>query len=347
MATCASWREARIGFLAAVALLGTLHSVRADDPAKGMVIVYNVEDPDSRPLADYYALKRGVPTSRICEIDVRASETITRAEYNQKIRDPISQFLVRKELIHQEPKTIFDSILGKIPGLETISAKVSCIVLMYGVPLRIDSDPNLAERVPETTKKEFRRNEASVESELATLPTPGAPITGFLRNPFFESASVHFGPPLNNAMLLVGRLDGPDPATVRRMIDDALTAERYGVHGRAYFDWRDTQDRGYVEGDDWIRGAYHACRDAGYECDYDDRPETFRSGLSHDRRRDLRGLVRAQRVRAVCPPGFSFPHRGARVPHPLVERRQRADTDGILGGAIAGQGCGGDHGQRL
>ncbi|MGO9243976.1 MAG: TIGR03790 family protein [Verrucomicrobiia bacterium] len=275
MATCASWREARIGFLVAVALLGTLRTVRADDPAKGMVIVYNVEDPDSRPLADYYALKRGVPTSRICEIDVRASETITRAEYNQKIRDPISQFLVRKELIHQEPKTIFDSILGKIPGLETISAKVSCIVLMYGVPLRIDSDPNLAERVPETTKKEFRRNEASVESELATLPTPGAPITGFLRNPFFESASVHFGPPLNNAMLLVGRLDGPDPATVRRMIDDALTAERYGVHGRAYFDWRDTQDRGYVEGDDWIRGAYHACRDAGYECDYDDRPETF------------------------------------------------------------------------
>jgi uncharacterized protein (TIGR03790 family) len=162
--------------------------------AKGVVIVYNVEDPDSRPLADYYALKRGVPTSQICEIDVRASETITRTEYNQKIRDPISQFLVRG-LIHQEPKTIFDSILGKIPGLGNVSAKVSCIVLMYGVPLRIDSDPNVAERVPETTPKEFRRNEASVESELATLPAPGLPITGFLRNPFFGSASVHFAAP--------------------------------------------------------------------------------------------------------------------------------------------------------
>ena len=67
---------------------------RADDLAKSVVIVYNVEDPDSRPLADYYALKRGVPTSQICEIDVRAAETITRAEYNQKIRDPISRFLV-------------------------------------------------------------------------------------------------------------------------------------------------------------------------------------------------------------------------------------------------------------
>ena len=275
MATFAFWREARIGLLVVVALLGPTRTARADGLAKGVVIVYNVEDPDSRPLADYYALKRGVPASQICEIDVRASETITRAEYNQEIRDPISQFLVRKELIHQEPKTIFDSILGQIPGVATVSAKISCIVLMYGVPLRIDSDPNLAERVPETTKAEFRRNEASVESELATLPSPGLPITGFLRNPFFGSASVHFAAPLNNTMLLVGRLDGPDPQTVRRMIDDALTAERYGVHGRAYFDWRDTQDRGYVEGDDWIRGAYRACRDAGYECDYDDRPETF------------------------------------------------------------------------
>jgi uncharacterized protein (TIGR03790 family) len=275
MAKSAFWHEVRIGFLVAAALLGTWRMVRADDLTKGVVIVYNVEDPDSRPLADYYALKRGVPTSQICEIDIRPAETITRAEYNEKIRDPISQFLVRQNLIHQEPKTILDSVLGRIPGLETVSAKVSCIVLMYGVPLRIDSDPNVVERVAETMKKEFRRNEASVESELATLPSPGAPITGFLKNPFFGSTSMHFGHPLNNTMLLVGRLDGPDPQTVRRMIDDALTAERYGVHGRAYFDWRDTQDSGYVEGDDWIRGAYRAIRDAGYECDYDDRPETF------------------------------------------------------------------------
>jgi uncharacterized protein (TIGR03790 family) len=275
MTTCAFWREAKIGFLVAVALLGTLRTARADDPAKSVVIVYNVEDPESRPLADYYALRRGVPTSQICEIDVRASETITRTEYNKKIRDPISEFLVRKELIHQEPKTVFDSILGKVPGLGTVSAKVSCIVLMYGVPLRIDSDPNLAERVPENMQKEFRRDEASVESELATLTSPGMPITGVLKNPFFGSASVHFAAPLNNTMLLVGRLDGPDPQTVRRMIDDALTAERYGVHGRAYFDWQGTHEQGRVEGDEWIQGAYRACRDAGYECDYDDRPETF------------------------------------------------------------------------
>jgi tetratricopeptide (TPR) repeat protein len=59
------------------------------------------------------------------------------------------------------------------------------------------------------------------------------------------------------------------------MIDDALTAERYGLHGRAYFDWRGIQDEAYAKGDDWIRGAYRSFRDAGYECDFDDQPETF------------------------------------------------------------------------
>jgi len=275
MATSAAWREVRIGVLIGLAIRAVPGCAWADVSAKEVVIVYNAEDPDSRPLADYYALKRGVPTSQICQIDVRASETITRTEYNRKIRDPIGEFLVQRGLLQQGPRTIFDATLGEIPGLGTISAKTSCIVLMYGVPLKIESDPDLAEKVPEVMPKELRRNEASVESELATLPNPGLPITGFVRNPFFGSASTHFGPPLNKVMLLVGRLDGPDPATVRRMIDDALTAERYGVHGRAYFDFWDARDPVRKEGEDWIRGAYRACRDAGYECDYEARPETF------------------------------------------------------------------------
>ncbi|HVM60391.1 MAG TPA: TIGR03790 family protein [Verrucomicrobiae bacterium] len=268
-------REITIGLLVAVTLCGAFRHARADDLGKGMVIVYNVENPDSRVLADYYALKRGVPTSQICGIDIRDAETITREEFNRKIRDPISEFLVQHGLLEQEPRTIVDSMLGKIPGLGTVSAKVTGIVLMYGVPLRIDNDPNVVENVPTNAPPQYRRNDASVESELATLPSPGAPINGFLKNPFFGNESTHFGAPLNKTMLLVGRLDGPDPSTVRRIIDDSLAAERYGVNGRAYFDWRGMQDRGYVEGDNWIRGAYRACREAGYECDYDDRPETF------------------------------------------------------------------------
>jgi tetratricopeptide (TPR) repeat protein len=38
---------------------------------------------------------------------------------------------------------------------------------------------------------------------------------------------------------------------------------------------RGTTAKGYMEGDSWIRLAYRAFRDAGYECDYDDREQTF------------------------------------------------------------------------
>jgi hypothetical protein len=102
----------------------------------------------------------------------------------------------------------------------------------------------------------------------------GATLTGFQPNPFFATA-IPFGAPLNQRMLLVGRLDGPDAATVRRMIDDALMAEQYGLHGRGYFDWQGTKDKGYTEGDAWIRGAYDALRAAGYECEIDERPPVY------------------------------------------------------------------------
>ena len=275
MARCGRLRNIWLRLVASVALAWLPRAVSAGDLAERVVIVYNTEDPDSRPLAETYAEKRGVPTNQICGISIRVAETISRKEYDEKVRDPIWRFLTRQGLLEQEPRMIMDPVLGKVPGLSTVSAKVSCLVLMYGVPLRIENDPDVVEKLPDNVQEGFRRNEASVESELATLPSTGAKISGFLRNPFFQSGSGGFGASLNREMLLVGRLDGPDPQTVRRMIDDALTAERYGLHGRAYFDWRGVQDKAYEKGNDWIRGAYRSFHEAGYECDFDDQPETF------------------------------------------------------------------------
>jgi uncharacterized protein (TIGR03790 family) len=275
MAKCGIWRETGLWFAAFAALLGLSQTARADDLAQRVVIVYNSEDPESKPLADYYAQKRGVPTNQICAISIHAGETISRQEFTEKIRDPIGQFLTHRGLLQQEPRTVTDPVLGRIPSLATVSARVSYIVLMYGMPLKIDRSSSLHENASDKTPIAYQRDEASVESELATLPSTGLPITGPLRNPFFGNAQTQFGPPLNKAMLLVGRLDGPDPETIRRMIDDSLTAEYYGLHGRAYFDAQGTHDPGYVMGDDWIRNAWHMFQQAGYECDFDERPETF------------------------------------------------------------------------
>ncbi len=275
MAKFASWRKAGLGFTALAALVGLPRVVRADDLAQRVVIVYNAEDPDSKPLADYYARKRGVPTNQICEIHSPVADTISRRDFNEKVRDPIWQFLTHGGFLRQEPQTVMDPVLGRIPSLATVSSKISYLVLMYGMPLKIERSAVVHEDPSRKGAAGLQRDEASIESELATLPTTGLPIAGFVRNPFFGSAAAQFGPPLNQAMLLVGRLDGPDPQTVRRMIDDALTAEHYGLHGRAYFDAQGTHDPGYTIGDDWVRGAWHAFQQAGYECDYDERPETF------------------------------------------------------------------------
>ncbi|HXI84944.1 MAG TPA: TIGR03790 family protein [Verrucomicrobiae bacterium] len=275
MAKCVTWHKARLWFAALAVLLWLPRVASADDPAQRVVIVYNAEDPDSKPLADYYARKRGVPTNQICEIGIPVADTISRKQFNEKIRDPIWQFLTHRGLLQQESRTVMDPALGKVPSLATVSAKVSYLVLMYGVPLGIAPDPNLQELFSDKSKKGLQRDEASVESELALLPTTGLPIRGPLRNPFFGNASERFGPPLNQEILLVGRLDGPDAQTVRRMIDDAQTAEHYGLHGRAYFDAQGTHDPGYIVGDTWITNAWHAFQQSGYECDLDEQPETF------------------------------------------------------------------------
>ncbi|MGA2221057.1 MAG: TIGR03790 family protein [Verrucomicrobiia bacterium] len=261
--------------LAACAVVST-RILCADDLAQRVLIVYNAEVADSKPLAEYYAQKRGVPTNQLCEIRIRDAETITRREFDDQIREPILEFMGRRGLLTQQPRTLEDPLLGKIPSLQTVANKISYVVLMYGVPLRIDSDPSIIEKVQTANMpKQFNRDEASVESELALLPTAHYSVLGPLRNPFYGSGMSRFESPLNRQMVLVGRLDGPDHTVVRRMIDDALTAEHYGVQGRAYFDARGTKDKAYVVGDDWIKASYRMFRDAGYECDLDETEPVF------------------------------------------------------------------------
>ena len=260
----------RLYILAVV--LAAFNVVAAEDWTRQTVIVCNERDPESQPLAEYYARRRGIPTNQICVIRARPAETITRREFNDEVREPILRFLTRNGLLTQDARVVD----GK-PFMETLSSRVSCLALIYGVPLRVESDPTIREKAKASAtgkKPELLRDEASVDSELALLPSHGHPIAGPLGSPFFGSYA-NFAPPMNRRMLLVGRLDGPDAPTVRRMIDDALAVERYGLHGRAYFDARGIKDKGYIAGDNWIKGACQALREAGYECELDEHEAVF------------------------------------------------------------------------
>jgi len=80
---------------------------------------------------------------------------------------------------------------------------------------------------------------AAVDSELTLIIAGSYQKNGWLPNPFnlrFERLPVISK--VRAKTLMVGRLDGPTPATARRLVDDALEVEKAGLNGVFYLDAR-------------------------------------------------------------------------------------------------------------
>jgi uncharacterized protein (TIGR03790 family) len=135
----------------------------------------------------------------------------------------------------------------------------------------------LKESIPENTKPELRRNEASVDSELAWLPLVKMKfsLAGPLQNWVYGVTNTALLNP-TNGILLVARIDGPDADIAKGLVDKALEAERDGLWGRAYFDTRGLgKTDTYYPGDKWIQESAEICHELGFETTLDDKPETF------------------------------------------------------------------------
>ncbi len=80
---------------------------------------------------------------------------------------------------------------------------------------------------------------AAVDSEMTLIMAGLYQTAGWLPNPFnlrFERLPVISK--VRAKTLMVGRLDGPTPATARRLVDDALEVEKTGLSGVFYIDAR-------------------------------------------------------------------------------------------------------------
>jgi uncharacterized protein (TIGR03790 family) len=80
---------------------------------------------------------------------------------------------------------------------------------------------------------------AAVDSELTLIMAGPYQKAGWLPNPFnlgFDRLPVISR--VRAKTLMVGRLDGPTPATARRLVDDALEVEKAGLRGVFYLDAR-------------------------------------------------------------------------------------------------------------
>jgi uncharacterized protein (TIGR03790 family) len=238
-----------------VLILSTMPRVgMALEPGE-ILLVANEKSREGVELARYYASKRNIPDSNLIVLSLPLGEVCTRDLYERQVAAPVRAVL---------------------SGIEP-SWRIRCLVLMYGMPLKVaPSDPvdtatATALNVRETELKRLmhdredagepespsaladelddvrnRLNQqkiasdqwASVDSELSIVRASDAPVGGWIENPFYIGFRNRPAAISREKVLMVSRLDGPTAASVKRIIDDSLAAEKKGLSGTAYFDAR-------------------------------------------------------------------------------------------------------------
>jgi uncharacterized protein (TIGR03790 family) len=238
----------------------------ADKPlAPATIVVFNKDVSESVELAKFYAEKRGIAPDHLVGLSISKTEEISRLEYDTMIRDPLRKvFKERKWWTLNEPRG------GPITAATN---SIRFVALIKGIPLKIRAMADYPGDKPGGPPL-GNRNDASVDSELATLGAFTDQISGALPNPYFQSYR-----PIteldHSAMLLVCRLDAPQAATVRRMITDAVETEKTGLWGRAYVDGAHNSAGGLGVGDHWLAEVRDQLHKVGIPAIFDDTPEIF------------------------------------------------------------------------
>jgi len=261
------------GIGSARAAMDPLEDIIARDAGQTVVIV-NRNVPEGEALAREYMELRGIPTNRLCLLDLPVSETITRYFFENRLRDPLLEFLRAHELIKQVKTGHEDQ--PHASGWRTVSSNLRYLVSMYGVPLRIAREKPLVSAIMRVAFGDDVQNDgAAVDSELACILLEHHEIKGIVHNELYNQTYWTRNDWSGRPLVMAARLDGPDPDTVRRMMHDSLEAEKSGLPGRVYIDLRSIREPDYQLGDFWMREAAERMKRAGCEVVTDIKPELF------------------------------------------------------------------------
>jgi len=222
---------------------------------KEILVIANKTTPKSINIAKYYMSKRKIPAYNLVEVQVIDKETCSQIEYQAKVAMPVKRYIEKnKSKIH-----------------------IRCLVLMYGIPLKI-APPEIKidermevlalkkrrdalktqlqkidkeqKKIRDDIKKELNRVNkkigelgkldqlASLDSEIALVLEKDYPLSSWTLNPYFLGFKDKTLTIKKEHVLMVSRLDGPDPKIVKRIIDDSIKTEKRGLSGTAYFDAR-------------------------------------------------------------------------------------------------------------
>jgi len=175
-----------------------------------LLVVANKKNVDSIELAHFYMRKRNIPLKNLITINTTAEESCSREKYETEIENPVRYYF------KQHPVE---------------SQAIRCLVLMYGIPLKILS----------TEKQDDSPNtdRASVDSEIALVRTTDYSLEGWILNPFFIGYQNRNELTINkDDVLMVCRIDGPTLDIAKRIITDSIKVEKTSLSGKAYLDVR-------------------------------------------------------------------------------------------------------------
>lgn len=226
-----------------------------------VAVVYNDSIDASRELAQFYALNRRIPIDNLIGLEVTEKATISRKTYEKTIHTPL-----RQKFIEKKWWTMGLDEEGRAVPQET---KIRCLVVMKGLPLRINESP-----LPEGEKRTLQnRAAAAVDSELSLMGLSTYPLGGPRDNPYFRKEFPAARSPFND-LLLVGRIDAHSYDHCKRMVLDALDVEKEGLWGRAYLDLS-LKKGPYAVGDEWISNIAKMTRRMGHPTIVDKMSNTF------------------------------------------------------------------------
>ncbi len=235
-------------------IISIIRSIYALEPNQILVIA-NRDNVQSEKIAQYYSVKRNVPRSNVLSLPLGNSlnDTISRVNYEKLLAEPIRNKL-------SDPN---------------FTGKIRCLLTTYGVPIKVGARGKLknyddklleleklmqhgktrleqlktvhtfdsAKQIKEATAGLARvesaidwingkETNASVDSELAMLQFGDYELYRWQPNALKDASE------WDNKTLMVSRLDGPSENIAVGLIDKAVSAEKTGLRGTAYFDSR-------------------------------------------------------------------------------------------------------------
>lgn len=212
---------------------------------KEILVIANGNVKTSIALAIYYLEKRQIPKENLIKVRIPESEVCTRTDYVIKIAIPVRNYLRQ---------------------LDPMEKQIRCLVVMYGLPLRIDtpSSPKTQTGTGEAINKILNDKSSSLDSELTLLRLEEHySIGGWLPNPYFLGFQGQQLEIKKEDVLMVSRLDAPTVQIVKRIIDDSIAAEKIGLNGKAYFDarWSDPGSNVKLSGYSYYDKSIHLAAD--------------------------------------------------------------------------------------